>query len=471
MEFIDEITLTSGHANVLGNSPRILVDRETPEGLSFEGTDVESFGLFDSTPNYANYYPDVTAEDLTPKDDEFIYPVFRLLSEVIVNKQGYPADFTAPGVLKASMGMLLGQTVNVDHETAVGNAIGVITKVFWQEAYKVGNKTIPAGINGVLKIDGKSNPRLVRGIQMDPPSIHSNSVTVRFSWKKSHPDMPDEEFRYKLGEMVDNNLVRRCADKILAYFETSLVSHGADPYAQKLDETGKIINPKFATTVDSFSYKHNLPLSSVMDYKDDLSIVSLSAKPTNPINNPKTENMNLLALALALGFANTENLTDMNEDSFQSFVTDHVSSATTSLQGKITDLESAATAREERLTALETEKESFIAEIATLKESNTASARENVITLYRTVNPEADVEKDANISLINKATSEECVALTQKYQAELDAKFPLTCKCGSTEVTRATSTQSNSQGQGTTKTKEEVQEGLRRNAKLGTTTK
>ena len=89
-------------------------------------------------------------------------------------------------VLKKSMQMLIGQTINIDHEIAVGNAIGAVSEVFWQPAYKTKSGIeVPAGINAVLKIDGKSNPRIARGVMMDPPSIHSNSVTVRFKWEPS----------------------------------------------------------------------------------------------------------------------------------------------------------------------------------------------------------------------------------------------------------------------------------------------
>ena len=70
--------------------------------------------------------------------------------------------------------MLVGQTVNCDHSTDVANAIGSVKQTFWQESFKQDGIVIPAGINGVLKIDAKANPRLARGILMDPPSIHSN---------------------------------------------------------------------------------------------------------------------------------------------------------------------------------------------------------------------------------------------------------------------------------------------------------
>lgn len=74
---------------------------------------------------------------------------------------------------------------------------------------------------------------------MDPPSIHSNSVSVRFIWDKSHPNLDEDEFWNKLGTYDEKgNLICRVVKEIVSYYETSLVSHGADPFAQKIDEMG-----------------------------------------------------------------------------------------------------------------------------------------------------------------------------------------------------------------------------------------
>ena len=45
---------------------------------------------------------------------------------------------------------------------------------------------------------------------MDPPAIHSNSVTVRFSWEKSHPELTDQQFYDKIGSYdKDGKLIKR----------------------------------------------------------------------------------------------------------------------------------------------------------------------------------------------------------------------------------------------------------------------
>ena len=41
-------------------------------------------------------------------------------------------------------------------------------------------------------------------------------------------------------------MIRKVVTEVVRYLETSLVSHGADSFAQKIGEDGKIINPEFA---------------------------------------------------------------------------------------------------------------------------------------------------------------------------------------------------------------------------------
>ena len=247
--FTDTIKLCGKHAIILGHKPNKLSVSQVQNKIEEEGiADMAKFGLFDSSsPNYSTYYPEVTAEDLKPQDDEFIEPIFRMLSSVTVAHR-YNPIFFPEDVLKQSMYKLVGQTVNIDHETAVGNAIGSVKTVEWQNAYTLDGVKVPAGINAVLKIDGKSNPRIARGILMDPPSIPSNSVTVSFKWKKSHEELSDEDFFSKVGTFDKNGkLIQKIATNIESYHETSLVGRGADPFAQKVDpKTKKIVNPSYA---------------------------------------------------------------------------------------------------------------------------------------------------------------------------------------------------------------------------------
>ena len=132
-ENIDSMIIGGGHTMLVGAIPSKII----PEDFSnkfFEITHktpetISEFGLFSSDIDYNTYYPDLNPEDLTPQDTEFIEPMFRLLSATIVSKNYNPTDFSKNGVLKASMPLLLGQTVNCDHETNIGNAIGAVSKV------------------------------------------------------------------------------------------------------------------------------------------------------------------------------------------------------------------------------------------------------------------------------------------------------------------------------------------------------
>ena len=245
-EHLDSMVIGQGHTIMAGYIPEAVGAQTFSENYykwkNPTPDTIAQFGFWGGDIDYNTYYPNLDKSELTPKDEEFIEPMFRLLSETIVSKNWNPTDFGQNGVLKASMKMLLGQTVNCDHETNIGNAIGAVSQVMWQESYKDGSFTIPAGINGILKIDGKANPRIARGILMEPPSIHSNSVTVQFKWDKSHPQMEDNEFYQKLGTYDSKGvMVRRIVTDIVRYLETALVSHGADSFAQKIGSEGKNI--------------------------------------------------------------------------------------------------------------------------------------------------------------------------------------------------------------------------------------
>ena len=98
------ITLDSSHSLIIGHKPTKLSMEQITKKLSTEKQDTANLGLFDnSTPNYTTYYPDVTPEDLKPTDADFIYPMFRMLSETILVKGYKPIDYTKKGVLKKSM--------------------------------------------------------------------------------------------------------------------------------------------------------------------------------------------------------------------------------------------------------------------------------------------------------------------------------------------------------------------------------
>lgn len=405
---------------------------------------IQSFGLFGGDIDYNTYYPNLDAADLKPKEEEFISPIFRLLSACTVSKNYNPTDFSKDGVLKASMKMLLGQTVNCDHETNIGNAIGSVSAVYWQEGYKDNGIIIPAGINGTLLIDGKANPRIARGIMMNPPSIHSNSVTVQFKWDKSHPKMDDRDFYYKLGTYDEKGeQIRRIVTEVVRYMETSLVNHGADPYAQKI-EGGKIVNPGYANKVyssfEEYVDKENKTYS-FSDFKGD------SIDNTDITNNkqPETNNNQMHELELFLeslfGEQRILNLADgqeINKDNaFSAIKALKESNATLSTQ-----LEEANQAKIDLETKL-SEKESEVVSMTPLYEigkNHFASLRDEATKAYKKLM--GDKADETMINLISAETTgiATVISLLKDYTARLEEKFPLKCKkCGSTDVNRASS--------------------------------
>lgn len=461
----DLITLHAGQCLITGNGPEFtrkrLID---PSKNSNEGCNLESFGLFDiASPNFQTYYPDVKAEDLAPKDEDFIYPVFRAISEVIVRKGYDPIDFSQNGVIKASMNKLLGQAIMTNHEAKVGNELGAVSKTFWEEAYLVNNHPIPAGINAEFKIDGKSHPNIARKILMSPPAIHSNSVTLEFGWDKSHPKMADVEFAYKVGKLEKGELVRRIANEVRAYHETSLVSHGADPYAQIIRD-GKINNPTYAQQRDSlsendykatkffsFSYKESLAEPTI---PSDNNISDLEDNSDN--NKPKVKmNKSLVFLLASLaGITLAADVQTQTDEQFaESFDLEAFGAQLVANTATLQAIET-ATAEVARLSGeletANTEKATLQTTIdgstdkVNLAEKVIADKKAEVLRLYS-----LSVDGKTNESITSKLEAADFSNLElfeANYKTQLEGKFPAKCKkCGSNEVSMGSAS---SEGEG-----------------------
>lgn len=471
--FLDTIKLGFGHNLILGFMPPGLdLDKIAAKIEQEKKTAVTSCGLFDSsTPNYTTYYPDVKAEDLIPQDSEFIEPTFRALSEVIVHKAWNPVDFSMNGVLRKSTNLLVGATVNPDHDSSmVGSALGAVSSSAWQKEYtSEEGYDIPAGIIATLKIDGKSNPRIARGIMMDPPSIHSTSVTVNFTWEKSHPQMADDEFWGKLGTFdKDGAMYRRIANSVKKYPEISLVHHGADPFAQKTGRDGKIVNPRYANTTYNSEQIKELKESKIFffDFKTDL--IENSDNPTIPTssnNNDNSKNSNgntmneLLALAAFLGLT----VPDGGKVELQAIFTAINKKENPTQAAEIARL----TAEVTRLTAIETAYTAAKADLdnvtslTAFKTNTLTAARAKTLALYTKV---ADNKPEESITnMINGADLSVLAGLDKQYTDQLEEKFPMSCgSCGSTTINRASSAASK-EGEGTkVLSNEQAAENLRR---------
>lgn len=456
--FVDQMVIGQGHTIMAGYIPPQVGPTTFSENYykwtNPDKESLEKFGLFGSDIDYNTYYPDLDPEDLKPKSEEFIEPMFRLLSATIVSKNWNPTDFGAnKGVLKASMPLILGQTVNCDHSTDIGNAIGSVSEVVWQEGYSAEGFSIPAGINGVLKIDGKANPRIARGILMDPPSIHSNSVTVQFRWDKSHPEMDDRDFWEKLGTYDKNGeMIRRNVTEIIRYLETSLVSHGADPFAQKVGNNGKIINPTYAgRTWNSFSeyMEDESRIYTFSDYKCDTknsnidNLIEINSNPNNMDKElqaflEKIFGKNMLQLK-----EGQEATLDVAAEAIANLISENskFKNDNETIQKEKETLTTEKTALTEKVQNLEAEV-SNLKDMAQVGKDFIANLRETAVANYKKL--KGDAVDETIITMLNSDTTGLVTlkSLNKDYEAQLEEKFPMTCaKCGSHDVNRASSVQ------------------------------
>lgn len=464
-EFIDVMVLGAGHSILASNIPtNVTADKFSASFYDATKKDKESldrYGLFGGSNNYHTYYPDAEPKQFNPSEDEFIEPVFRLLSACIVSKGYMPTEFSEK-VLKDSMHLLVGQTVNCDHETDIANAIGSIKEVAWQNSYTIDGIEIPGGINGVLKIDGKANPRIARGINMDPPSIHSNSVTVRFKWKPSHKFDKEWEFYDKLGTIAeDGTMVRRIVTEIVSYMETSLVSHGADPFAQKVID-GKIVNPAYAKAAYGAFKDMSMEEVSKHIYGMDFKVYSKGEEVREGIMKNSLDNIHNTS-PHNNGRNSNSNHNNMNEElkSFleQIFGKDYLSlkenetPSTELALSRIKEIISENQRLSENHTQAETTITSLQSEITELRNkvnlnekmanigiAHLSEVRAATVESYKKLMGE---EVDENIlTLIEAETTNlaTLVSLKATYDKQLNEKFPMHCTdCGSYNVSRASS--------------------------------
>ena len=289
---------------------------------------------------------------------------------------------------------------------------------------------------------------------MDPPSIHSNSVTVQFTWDKSHPELSDNDFWDKIGTYDSKgNMIRRVVTNIVRYLETSLVSHGADSYAQKIGDDGKIINPGFANrTWNSYSeYQKESPkVYYFQDLKelgkqdeninDTLRLVNKDPKINEPKNN---FNMNpeLKEFLEKLFGDNMLQLSEGQEPSIElalQLVKTSVSDLT-SLKDQITSKDTEIANLKASIASKDTEIAN-LNEMATVGKNHIASLRESTVATYKKLAGEHVDE--TIVTMINAETTglQTLMSLKKDYEARLEEKFPLHCaKCGSHDINRASS--------------------------------
>lgn len=442
-----------------------LIRNHLPEKLSTDAVtrimqeetkaQLSSFGLFDrSSPNYSTYYPEVTANDLNPTDAEFIFPVYRLLSAVVINPKTQAIDFTDESVLKASMPLLVGASVMIDHEMISGNIQGVIKEVYWQNSYTTNDGVkVPAGINGVLMIDGKSNPRIARLINMNPPALHSSSVTVQFAWGKSHPELENDDFMAKLGTYdKKGKLISKKVNQILMYYENSLVPHGADPFAKKV-EKGQIVLAKQAAQLYKMSFSDTVGNSFFTQRQGEVMPINcgrLSFSDLEGIDNTINNNINPIDMEF------TEFITSLGLDATQiadeAALIAHLSAQlaeVVTLQASLTEkdasiatLTGTVTERDATIVNLTAERDNALI-FKTVAEAAHLETRTEAKKFYNLL--KGDKVDAAIIASLDNGDISAVTAQLKDYQEQYEAQVPLTCQdCHSANVSRASSQASGS---------------------------
>jgi hypothetical protein len=218
--------LTGSHSITLlqGNPKFQAGTRPAPKEPGQDGTQFDA-----ATPGGVRYAP-------TPAEEDFFSFMFRQLSATIVGSGSWKAtDFRNLAVLKASVPLLSNKPAYTNHDMEVGNEVGHVGTAVWKDAYtNEQNVQIPAGIEAPFVLDFQLQPKLVRQMNSPVSPVQCCSVTIDFEWEASHEFENEWDFYYHLGEIINDEEVRRIVTKINDYYESSLVWKGADVFARML---------------------------------------------------------------------------------------------------------------------------------------------------------------------------------------------------------------------------------------------
>lgn len=375
--------------------------------------------------------PDMDLENyLTVQDGDFIHVPFRALSACPV--QGGIIDFGHRGgqALKAAVGLFNGLTIFKDHDHTVDGWCGLTSGGYWDET----TPGVPHGVNFMLDVDVKADPKVARGLLSG--ALNSGSVTIKFDFEQSHPDMEEDDFFYKLGETVDGQVVRALVTEVIRCWEYSVVWQGADSFAKVIGDDGKIIVPGQATNSLSFQQRQE---KKKMDLKALAALLGLDLGTTVTEEAltvaVKAQNINAKALADA---NNAKTLAETTLTTAQAEVVTlktQVAELTTSVTKATTDLATSQT----QATALQTKVTELTPQAADGVKLIT-DTRSEALRLYNLV--EGDKATEAMRTLINNSTLEVAKSFCASYKDRADQVAPMKCNtCGGTSLSRATAKQ------------------------------
>lgn len=471
----------SGNVHLMGAG--IMLPSSYMEGNEESFIGRKALDQFGWAGNDPKFYADAKVSDIIPKPEDFVEQPFRLLSATTVGGGSWKAtDFSDAKVLKASMEKLNGKAVYKDHETDTDNWVGIVNGVKWSPSFTSNGQKVPAGIDGVLALDSKTNPKVVRGILIG--NLYSNSVTVVFDWQMSHDFENEWDFYNKVGTMgSDGKMIRRIVTAIHDYHETSLVWLGADPFSKAYNEDGslkhidvsaiyefskagiqkdKLLKDEDEATQETAKNSKTFKVGCAFD-QSFISLAKGSTERVTKINNENPEDMNeelkkFIAVFVAV-HGTALNLKKEDEVTVEQFEA-HLKSLT-----YVSDADKAANEANKKLAesykaaALETFKkdnpeatEVDIVEfeknyelvnktelaakvaLAAQAEKTIEDKRTELTRLYKISVGEGN-EKEAMTSLFAKAEGEELDSLIVQYGGKATEKFGGTCTdCGSKSI-------------------------------------
>jgi hypothetical protein len=356
---------------------------------------------------------------LQPKDSDYVMIPVRALSATEVQSRMFNFGHLGGGPLRNSISEFNNLIILKDHDMSVDNWIGTTEQAYWDQS-----ADIPPGVNVMMKVDTKADPKTARGLISG--ALNSVSVTVSFDYEPSHPDMNEMDFVMNLGQEVDGKTVQALITGIKRVYELSTVWSGADVYA-KTSNGGP--PPK--------------PLSQSLHL----------ALPTE--NKEKAVDLKKVAALLSLQLA------EPTEEDVNVGITALVAKASTT-KTELDTLKTELEAKKTEVAELNTKVGTFQVEITTLKTGQAELAkeaevgkaflktqREEAVRLYTLVENK-DVSP-AMVEMLKNSTLEIAQSFVVSYSKRAEQIAPLKCSVcqnATSDVSRRSSAQNTDKPEG-----------------------
>jgi hypothetical protein len=326
------------------------------------------------------------------EDGQFVIVPYRMLSAHMIwifdlsLWENVYTEFT-PEVLKEAVALFQDIPLQKDHFYSVDSNIGDVKNAYFDDKAKV------PGVNGDYRINRDLDEKTA--IRVREGHVKSSSVSIKFQYILSHPDMNIRDFLATQSKEVDGKVVRRIVTKIIDVQESSIVLQGADPLAKQLK---------------------NLKLMQAMQTK--FNNINIPGLETEPGEEEKLDVKNIEEIKAELSrLTGKKILTD-----------EAVLEAIKAFGGQLETLKTENAALSARVIELEPW-EAF-------GKNETEELRKNVMSLARiargTQNEEGKFElPEYDSIMINEASYDQLKKMKPELEAEKMRKFPARCQsCG-----------------------------------------